>query len=372
MDNPSVCHASSMVPDKWPAVTELWAYRERVCRRVRATYQRKVDRSVGRVLALAYEHEAMHLETLLHMVLFSASARPPKGAAVPAWADNAALPLPNMRYASVAAGDTVLGYDDPEEEDSTHPDTFPQTYVWDNECKRGGEDALTLETAPRRVLPTPAFDIQQRQVSNSEYLAFLRSQTDLPTPHPSAAPSAAPSPMVVRPNSKFQRLTPALWVCAPQLDPPFQIRTVFGPIPLALALNWPAMVTHEQASAYAAASPDRLRLPREEELLRFYGTLHAETHDTNYGFAQWTPSPVRALHRVGAAWEWTDTVFARHADFVPSKLYPGYSADFMGDGLHRVVRGASFATVPRLAGRLRNFYQHNYPYALISFRCVKQ
>ena len=38
----------------------------------------------------------------------------------------------------------------------------------------------------------------------------------------------------------------------------------------------------------------------------------------------------------GGVWEWTETVFEGLEGYTPSKLYPGYSADFF-DGKHHVV-----------------------------------
>ena len=38
----------------------------------------------------------------------------------------------------------------------------------------------------------------------------------------------------------------------------------------------------------------------------------------------------------GGVWEWTSTPLERYEGFVPSGLYPGYSADFF-DGKHFVV-----------------------------------
>jgi formylglycine-generating enzyme required for sulfatase activity len=38
----------------------------------------------------------------------------------------------------------------------------------------------------------------------------------------------------------------------------------------------------------------------------------------------------------GGVWEWTDTEFEAREGYVPSKIYPGYSADFY-DGKHFVV-----------------------------------
>lgn len=38
----------------------------------------------------------------------------------------------------------------------------------------------------------------------------------------------------------------------------------------------------------------------------------------------------------GGVWEWTSSEFAPRDEFVPSVIYPGYSADFF-DGKHYVV-----------------------------------
>ena len=46
-----------------------------------------------------------------------------------------------------------------------------------------------------------------------------------------------------------------------------------------------------------------------------------------------------------------------------------YSTDFF-DTHHQVVIGGSYTTIPRLAERrtVRNYYQHNYPYAWVGAR----
>ncbi len=57
---------------------------------------------------------------------------------------------------------------------------------------------------------------------------------------------------------------------------------------------------------------------------------------------------------LGNVWEWTATPFEGYPGFRPGP-YREYSQPWFGD--HRVLRGGSFATRPRLAGtRYRNFY----------------
>lgn len=90
----------------------------------------------------------------------------------------------------------------------------------------------------------------------------------------------------------------------------------------------------------------------------------------------------------GGVWEWTSTPLEGYEGFVPSGLYPGYSADFF-DGKHFVVVrnpllyditlcnpclwvqiGGSYATIPQIASRksFRNWYQASYGYSFIGGR----
>lgn len=76
MEDPSKVHAHSVVPTKmedWPQVEEIVDYRDRVRARLQGIYRdrldgneaKDIDRRLVRVLQMVYEHEVMHLETLL-------------------------------------------------------------------------------------------------------------------------------------------------------------------------------------------------------------------------------------------------------------------------------------------------------------------
>lgn len=76
MEDPSKVHAHSVVPTKmedWPHVDEIVEYRDRVRGRLHSVYEERLDNKsekdidmrLVRVLQMVYEHEVMHLETLL-------------------------------------------------------------------------------------------------------------------------------------------------------------------------------------------------------------------------------------------------------------------------------------------------------------------
>ena len=99
----------------------------------------------------------------------------------------------------------------------------------------------------------------------------------------------------------------------------------------------------------------------------------------NVGFQNWHPTPVtaegnrlRGRSDGGGVWMWTSSPLVKHAGYQPMPEYPGYSSDFL-DGRHHVVLGGSWATHPRIAGRRSfvNWYQHNYPYAWVGARLVR-
>jgi len=160
-------------------------------------------------------------------------------------------------------------------------------------------------------------------------------------------------------------------------DGEVKVRTMFGRIPIEMAYDWPVMASYDQLNAFAQSKGGRI--PTEGELRLFMDDqVSRGVVQTNagWGFQRWWPEPPSlgdparnlAPHN-GGVWEWSSTLLDKHDRFQSSILYPGYSADFF-DNKHHVVLGGSFATLPRLAQRrsLRNFYQHNYPYAWIGAR----
>ncbi len=118
----------------------------------------------------------------------------------------------------------------------------------------------------------------------------------------------------------------------------------------ALAPDEPVLgVSFYEAEAFARWRA--ARLPTEPEWEHAARTIGSDPHLSAPG-----PRPVRAPDLIGNAWEWTSTPFAPYPDFAPFP-YRGYSEPYF-DGIHRVLRGGSFATHPAIATpTFRNWFQ---------------
>ena len=162
---------------------------------------------------------------------------------------------------------------------------------------------------------------------------------------------------------------------------------------IALPLDWPVYVSHDEASAYARWLGKEL--PSEAEWHRAaYGTHSGGERPYpwgdclpisglgNFDFRSWDPTPGAAFPAgssafgvtdlLGNGWEWTQTVFAPFDGFEPFPFYPGYSANFF-DNQHYVLKGGSARTAACLLRRsFRNWFQPRYPYIYTGFRCVER
>ncbi|KAI9490730.1 hypothetical protein BDB00DRAFT_875060 [Zychaea mexicana] len=356
MEDPTRCNPHSKVPTRdedWPSSQSILLYQQKVRNRLQSLLleweaedysasKRQQRRRAARVVWMCFEHEAMHLETLLYMLIQSPNILPPASVATVPWKMAAKSELyasarksqPRCLDAapliSVPEADVTIGHDDDEDADFNASDE-PVEFGWDNEH-------------PKRQAHVDAFSIQSRPVTNGEYLAFLKeiSSDDWPVS----------------------------WVRMD--DGGIGVRTSFGTCSFDDSINWPVQVNYYQGSKYAEHR--RMRLPTEAEMLRFRECMSNSSNKKipNIGFQQWHPTDVSndQVHTLGDVWEWTATTLDRYPGFKPSKLYPGFSADFF-DGKHHVVLGGSWATHPRIAERwsVRNWYQAGYPYVFAGFRC---
>ena len=126
VDDPEKCHQHSEIPDEWPPLEDIIAYQDRVRERLRSLYDASeggqkglyIPRNVGRAIWLGFEHELMHIETLLYMMLQSSKTLPPPDVPRPDFeklAREAAEAAVENEWFNVPAQSIGIGMDDPED-----------------------------------------------------------------------------------------------------------------------------------------------------------------------------------------------------------------------------------------------------------------
>lgn len=293
IDDPTKCHSHSIIPDKWPAIEEILEYQTRVRQRIRLLLQKPLSKRLQRVLRMGYEHDGMHMETLLYMLVQDLDHCPPSLIAKPILNVKSQQQIPENVWLPMTGGDLVLGLDDPEAGDFT--DAPPCKFGWDNE--KG-----------KNVVNVKRFEIQHRPIAIGEYLSYLQGCIHL--------------------EEAIVDILPASWK---QEGESYSVLTIFGKIDIHLCLHWPVYVSVAQAMAYAARKG--MQLPTEAQLKYALTNSHASIYD-NHSFASLTPRDVTRFtdgitDLTGNGWECTQTVFEPYPGFETGTLYPGYSSDFL-------------------------------------------
>ncbi|GAO19046.1 hypothetical protein UVI_02056430 [Ustilaginoidea virens] len=413
VDNPEKCHDHSVIPDEWPPVEEIEAYQGRVRARLTEMYEKEgqgpknIPRSIARAIWAGFEHEVMHIETLLYMMLQSDKTLPPPHTGVPNFERMAKTAfearVPNQWF-DVPAQTITIGMDDPED----GADDVP--FGWDNE-------------KPKRKVKVHAFQAKGRPITNEEYAQYMFATqiSQMPASWVSATTNSTGKHMPTNlPESFLQGKS---------------VRTMYGLVPLKYALDWPVMASYNELAGCACWIGGRI--PTFEEAQSIYAfvesargvevsgstlvkkvpavngyvmtcspslfsfvsyslvknfpsqadlsatcpepPLFVDLAGANVGFKHWHPTPVTSQGGslggrcgTGGVWEWTSSPLRRHDGFQPMALYPQYTADFF-DEKHNVVLGGSWATHPRIAGRrtFMNWYQRSYPFAWVGARLVR-
>ncbi|KAI9679296.1 MAG: hypothetical protein M1817_005316 [Caeruleum heppii] len=425
VENPEQCHAHSLIPESWPPVDEILDFQERVRGRVRKLYQDSAVEKLpklGRALWLGFEHECMHLETLLYMLVQNDKSLPPPGTGVPDFEgmsrQAAASEVPN-EWVTIPSCHLTIGMDDSENGDGVHG-----YHGWDNE-------------QPSRSVTVQSFQAKCRPISIGEYAAYLEKTGQLGVPASWATNSSKDGQTSSDEGSSKAVAQATANLTGQSKASPGKaylegksVRTVFGQVPLAQALHWPVMCSYHELLGCALWMGGRIPTLEETRSIYHYAD-HLKTRDAdkvlaqridavnghlsnhgvqetppshpwqhgsssvtdgpdprrffadlqgcNVGFQHWHPTPVTHQGNkvsgqgdMGGAWEWTSSILERHDGFKEMELYPGYTADFF-DGKHNVCLGGSWATHPRIAGRKTfiNWYQRNYPYVWAGARMVR-
>jgi ergothioneine biosynthesis protein EgtB len=337
--------------EAWPDVAEVRAYRDRIRDALRPVLD---DGRLETTALMVLEHELMHHETLLYMVLRldHALKRPRRAASV-----EAASPATGSgRTVRIPSGASRLG-----------TPRGSLRFGWDNEF-------------PACEVAVEAFSIDALPVRNRDFLEFVESGA--------YGDRGLWSEEAWTWLGRDAREHPPFWQ---RTGASFTVRNAYGDVPIDRAWDWPVFVTWAEASAYARqhgrrlpteAEYDRAAWGRPDGSSRSYpwGDEPPTAARGNFGLRDWTPHPVGAhpqgastfgvLDLVGNGWEWTSTPFAPFAGFEPLEGYEGYSADFFDDR-HYVLKGASWATADALVRRsFRNWFQPHYPYVFAQFRLV--
>ncbi|KAL7627451.1 Ergothioneine biosynthesis protein 1 [Parahypoxylon ruwenzoriense] len=399
VDNPEVCHQHSEIPDEWPPVEEVMDYQVRVRDRLKSLYSvglENMPRNVGRAIWVGFEHEIMHLETLLYMMLQSGKTLPPPHVKRPdfeALARDAHAARVVNDWFDIPEQDITIGLDDPE--DSLNSSRH---FGWDNE-------------KPIRRAKVRSLQAKGRPITNEEYALYMYSTktTKVPASWADAEPkhiNGANGQVNGKTNGHANGHTNG----GSQTIPPSflegkAVRTVYGLVPLKYALDWPVFASYDEIAGCATWLGGRI--PTFEEARSIYAYVdtmkrkEAERHlsrtvpavnahlvndgveetppsnppdagdgsssendelfidlgHANVGFRHWHPVAVTAngnrlagQAEMGGVWEWTSSVLTPYDGFKPTALYPGYTADFF-DNKHNIVLGGSWATHPRIAGR---------------------
>ncbi|EDN92656.1 hypothetical protein SS1G_08519 [Sclerotinia sclerotiorum 1980 UF-70] len=350
VDNPEQCHAHSEIPDEWPPLEEILSYQEKVREKVAKYYaSQDIPRNLGRALWLGFEHEAMHLETLLYMLLQSDKTIPPtsgipdfKGEAERAEASR----VPNEWF-NIPEQEIVIGLDDPE--DNSGPDNH-----------FGCNGSIGGASPP----PLTKAYLTGKAVRTIYGLVPLEYALDWPV------------------FASYDELSGcASWMGGriPTVD---EVRSIYSHVDglnvkkaeRHLGKTVPAVNGHLINEGVEETPPSQ-----SSQVGGSSQELFTDLEGANVGFKNWHPISVTAggnklagRAEMGGVWEWTSSVLSKHEGFEPMPLYPAYTADFF-DGKHNVVLGGSWATHPRIAGRKTfvNWYQRNYPYTWAGARLVR-
>lgn len=276
---------------------------------------------------------ALHLETFLFMTILSPNQLPPPDIPRPdfeALARDAERKRVENKWFTIPEQTLTIGFNDPETDDGEN-----RFFAWDNERE------------PYDV-KVPTFEAQARPISIGEYAEYLF-------------------------NTGTTQTIPISWSCENALGgnakPPESLksfidqhtfRTVWGPIPLSQALDWPLVASYNEVARYAqwagASIPtlhqvrsiheyaERLRkraldktcAAPESSINKKLHTdpeaIFVDLSGRNVGFSNFHPTSVThrgdhlcGLCDLGGAGEWSSDLFAPQPGFKPMDIYPGYS-----------------------------------------------
>lgn len=249
VDNPEKCHAHSEIPDTWPELQIMLTFQRDVRQRVTNLYtsgEVYTNNWTGRAVWLGYEHEAMHLETLLYMLLQSEWIQPPSGFLKPDFiqlAKDAQQAAVENEWFDIPAQTVTIGLDDPDT-----PDGPIRHFGWDVE-------------KPVRSVTVEAFKAKARPITNREYAQYM-SITGI---------RQIPASWTIVNTLNDGHAANGVNIGADEIENFAHgkaVRTVYGPVPLKYAMDWPVSASYDELAGCAAYMGGRI--PTMEEARSIY------------------------------------------------------------------------------------------------------
>lgn len=263
VDDPEKCHTHSEIPDTWPPLDEILAHQQKVREKVETLYTTgNVDSSprVGRAMWLGFEHEAMHLETLLYMLVQSDRILPPPGTAIPdfaALAKRSAATAVENKWFTIPETNLSIGLNDLDGDTSTE-----RYFGWDNE-------------KPARSARVKSFRARARPITNGEYAEYLTKTRSAAIPaswcedqhlsdvaHAASKRDSVVSGLLNGTNGSMVDITEGKYV-----------KTVYGTVALKYALDWPVVASYDEVCGCAQWMGGRI--PTMEEAQSIYTYVEA-------------------------------------------------------------------------------------------------
>lgn len=249
VDNPDICHAHSEVPESWPSVDEIVAYQARIRERVQALYDARApqgNNTLGHALWLSFEHESMHLETLLYMLAQCDKTLPPPDVTTPdfeALALHAKLNSVWNEWFKIPESDVEVGLD---VETSAY-------HGWD--CEK-----------PARTTHVKSFMAKGRPITNGEYAQYLATSKYARIPaswceidaqqNGNGNATVIPGPRSPHSSTVHDFMKGKY------------VKTVHGLVPLVYAMDWPVAASYDELAGCAQWMGGRI--PTQEEVSSIY------------------------------------------------------------------------------------------------------
>lgn len=240
VDDPEKCHAHSEIPDAWPPLDEILTHQQKIRERAETLYESgavESNQRVARAMWLGFEHEAMHLETLLYMLVQSDKVLPPPGTTTPdfaALANLSATKTVENKWFTIPEADVSIGLDD-----SDGDKTTKRYFGWDNE-------------KPARSVHVKAFRARARPITNGEYATYLTKtgKTDVPASWCEEQRLSDAAHAVDKRDSVINGFHDLNAAAADITSGKF-VKTVYGTVPLMFALNWPVVASYDEIAGCA-------------------------------------------------------------------------------------------------------------------------